>query len=588
MDRATFEELTEMALLYRKHVEFAVGHGVAVHAELSPQDPTRCIRLETRAVPFFEVEPQTSPDPGEPGFEGLVTLQLDMKELAAAMSPADLVGKLTALKTSYRTWIEKLEAKLDDPKEFLRDHTGAAKSIIAKCFRTLTRIEAGIVLLREDRNAFRAFKFANRAMFLQRVHSIYAENRRREKDVSLSEIAANPKNHSWYPFQLAFILLNLPSCTDLHHPDRSDEAQAIADLLWFPTGGGKTEAYLGLAAYVMGLRRLQGDIEGRSGECGLAVLMRYTLRLLTLQQFQRASALICACEITRRQDPQTWGAEPFRIGLWVGGRATPNWTSQSKAALDQAFDQNDDRAVKGASPAQLKNCPWCGSEIRLRRDIRVEGYPSGHARTFIYCGDESDKCDFSRGNSEEGLPVLVVDEEIYRLLPAMVVATVDKFAQLPWNGRTEMLFGQVDGRCPRHGFKSPEMEDDHSHNAAGRLPAVRSEAHGPLRPPDLIIQDELHLISGPLGSLVGLYETAIDELCSWEVGGKRVRPKVIASTATVRNALAQVHAVFLRHVEIFPPPGLSIEDDFFSVRRASTAEILLDDSTLAYAHLERD
>src|SRR5262249_50793811 len=159
------------------------------------------------------------------------------------------------------------------------------------------------------------------------------------------------------------------------------------------------------------------------------------------------------------------------------------------------------------------NCPWCGCEIRIERDIDVSKYPGGNARTLIYCGDPVGKCEFSRAKATgEGIPVVVVDEEIYRLLPSMIIATVDKFAQLPWNGRTEMLFGQVNGWCDRHGFRSPEVNDADSHPAKAPHPAVNGKPHAPVRPPDLIIQDELHLISGPLGSLVGLYETAIDEL----------------------------------------------------------------------------
>jgi hypothetical protein len=154
-------------------------------------------------------------------------------------------------------------------------------------------------------------------MWLQRIHTLYAEERRRGGTRTLADMD-QPANRSWRPFQLAFILLNLPALTDLHHPDRSSSPSALADLLWFPTGGGKTEAYFGLTAYTLGIRRLQGTIEGRSGQDGVAVLMRYTLRLLTLQQFQRASSLICACETIRRADSQTWGTTPFRLGLWVG------------------------------------------------------------------------------------------------------------------------------------------------------------------------------------------------------------------------------------------------------------------------------
>ena len=193
---------------------------------------------------------------------------------------------------------------------------------------------------------------------------------------------------------------------------------------------------------------------------------------------------------------------------------------------------------------------------------------SGRGRTLLYCGDPLGNCPFSRRLAPgEGLPVVVVDEEVYRLLPALLIATVDKFAQMPWNGQTQTLFGQVNGFCARHGFRSPEVKDPLSHPKRGPLPAVKSVTHLPVRPPDLIIQDELHLISGPLGSLVGLYETAVDELCAWTVAGRRVRPKVIASTATVRNALAQVNSLFLRKVEVFPPPGLSVDDNFFSIRR---------------------
>src|SRR5207245_5210007 len=134
--------------------------------------------------------------------------------------------------------------------------------------------------------------FANRAMWQQRIHSIFSR-KVRKKELKFEDGTAAvdvPVNRSWRLFQMAFMLLNLPSLTDLHHPDRSHETDSVADLLWFATGGGKTEAYLGLTAYTLAMRRRQGKIEGRDGEHGVAVLMRYTLRLLTLQQFQRAAA----------------------------------------------------------------------------------------------------------------------------------------------------------------------------------------------------------------------------------------------------------------------------------------------------------
>ncbi len=407
----------------------------------------------------------------------------------------------------------------------------------------------------------------NRAMWQQRIHTLYAEERRRESSQTL-EAMDTVENRSWRPFQLAFILLNLPALTDLHHPDRREDADAIADLLWFPTGGGKTEAYLGLTAYTLAIRRLQGTIEGRSGQDGVAVLMRYTLRLLTLQQFQRASSLICACEMIRRQDPARWGSTPFRLGLWVGQRSTPNTTEESQKASTSDHGTYSSNFGGIGSPRQLTSCPWCGLPIEGGKNIHVEGYHRGRGRTFIYCSDPYGQCPWSFAQSpDEGLPVLVVDEEIYRLLPALLISTVDKFAQLPWRGQTQMLFGQVDKYCSRHGFRSPDLEDKDAHKASGKYPAARSFPQAPLRPPDLIIQDELHLISGPLGTLVGLYETAVDYLSTWEVDGRKVRPKVIAATATIRQASQQIEALFLRKVSIFPPQGIDVEDNFFSRQR---------------------
>ena len=167
---------------------------------------------------------------------------------------------------------------------------------------------------------------------------------------------------------------------------------------------------------------------------------------------------------------------------------------------------------------------------------------------------------------------MVVDEEIYRRPPSLLIATVDKFAQMPWNGQTQMLFGKVTEVCDRHGFLSPEVDDGKSHPARNNLPSVKNRPHGSLRPPDLIIQDELHLISGPLGSMVGLYESAVDELCSWEVDSKKVRPKVVASTATIRRAPDQVQKLFVRKLEVFPPQGTSIRDSFFAIQRPTGAE----------------
>lgn len=569
MDALTREETETLEMLYRHRLEFAVGHGVSVHVTLPEPNADRAAMIETTFVPQAELEQQTPPTVDDNA--DLAGVNLDMKVLAD-LPHAELIVSLRKLVTAYGNWLLREQAKVTMPSERLEKHGAAAARALERCLRAKTRINEGIDLIDRNAVAEKAFRFANRAMALQRVHSIYSRKVRKGEVEAGSplDLWDVPKDRSWRLFQLAFILLNLPAITDLHHHDRSHETEAVADLLWFATGGGKTEAYLGLTAYTLAIRRLQGEVEGRAGDHGIGVLMRYTLRLLTLQQFQRATALICACEMIRRGDTGTWGSVPFRLGLWVGGKVTPNYLKQAAESLRQPRTGGIP-VGNGGTPHQLTSCPWCGREIRAHH-IKVYEAPGDVGRCVTYCGDPLGTCDFSEAKAcKEGLPVMVVDEDIYRRPPSLLIATVDKFAQMPWKGETQMLFGQVSGLCLRHGFRSPEIDDSGNHPARGELQRTQPAAHGPLRPPDLIIQDELHLISGPLGSMVALYETAVDELCSWTVGGKRVRPKVVASTATIRRAPDQVQKLFLRSLDVFPPQGTAITDSFFSVQRPAGA-----------------
>jgi hypothetical protein len=473
---------------------------------------------------------------------------------------------LSVLPAAYEGWIDSRENEVDDDPR-LDGHRTAATIAIERCREAARRLREGIAVLERDERAATAFRFANEAMCLQRIHSEYALRRRRGEDGLLEDFDV-PANRSWRPFQLAFVLIALPSVTDPSHADRSDPTRAIVDLLWFPTGGGKTEAYLGLAAYTMGLRRLQGSLGGLDAARGVSVLMRYTLRLLTIQQFQRATTLICAMDLIRRRSiakgDAAWGAEPFRIGLWVGARAAPNTTEEARRVIKNAH-KDTYSATGGGTPFQLPHCPWCGSKLELGRDVVFEETVD---RTISYCSDRLGRCPFSRKQSPgEGIPAVVVDQEIYRLLPALLIGTVDKFAQMPWNGAVQQLFGRVARFCPRHGFLHRDDDDTGKHQRRGIHPATTPQTVGRLRPPDLVVQDELHLISGPLGTMVGLYETAVDGLCEWDFEGTTVRPKVIASTATIRRARDQVHGLYCRRVDVFPPRGLSAADSFFAVQR---------------------
>jgi len=554
------EELAGLEMLYRSSIELAVGHGVAVEVTTAPDQPDRGVCLQTAAMPAEEVPLAEAPtsddfDPAAIREPFLAAHEaLDMHTLSEASEDA-LAQLLTPLAEAYEAWIETEAARLDDPVAALAGHETAARRHLENARAAASRIRRGIDELAEPDTA-ESFRFANHAMWQQRVHTVAVEERRRDPSLKLQDAVAQadiPRNRSWRPFQLAFVLLNLPALADPAHPERS-AGEGLVDLLFFPTGGGKTEAYLGLTAFAIAIRRLQGGLDGREGRDGVAVLMRYTLRLLTLQQFQRAAALLCACELRRRRlygagrtaEERRWGATPMRIGLWVGQGSTPNRTDDADEWVKQARQRSG--SARGSSPMQLARCPWCGSELHGGRDVEVD---TQRGRTLLTCSDTSGQCAFTPRNSpKEGLPVV-------------------KLARMPWEGRTAALFGQVSKRCERHGYLTPGEADGHAgqHPARSGLPPAAVVDCEPLRPPDLIIQDELHLISGPLGTLVGLYETAVDELASWTLAGQRVRPKVIASTATIRRAGDQVRRLFDRKLAVFPPPGLDARDSFFALQR---------------------
>jgi len=559
------DERMSLEMIYRKQVEFAVGHGVSVHAKTAEDDPEQAVEIRTVVLPQYEIPITETPGlaaKDRPALRKLIEEGfLDMKRLAE-LGRIELIAALKILTNDYEAWIKEQNERNDKD---VKGYNNVANIAMNRCREILERLKEGIEVLGSDDKALEAFRFANLVMASQRIHTDYSLRRRRGEELDIKSLDI-PSNRSWRPFQLAFLLLSIPPLADPTHKDRTQPIEAYADLLWFPTGGGKTEAYLGVAAFTMGIRRLQGRLGGLDAGRGLAVIMRYTLRLLTIQQFQRATTLICAMEVQRRENTEKWGPEPFTIGLWVGQRVTPNSTEESHEAI-QAF--RDGQRWRASTPAQLTICPWCGSEIAEGRDIEVKRFKQNIGKTIIYCGDKYGRCDFSRTKSKDmGLPVSVVDEELYRRPPTMMIATVDKFAMMSWRGQVCTLFGKATQECVRHGLLWPDADCNGNHQRNGSLPSTTVKPITPIRPPDLIIQDEFHLISGPLGTMVGLYETAVDELSTWKIDGKAIRPKIIASTATVRKAEEQVNNVFLRKVAVFPPHGLDVEDNFFSVQRS--------------------
>lgn len=576
-------ERARLDMAYRHRVEFARGHAVSVTTTPSPDDPTRTERIATTYLPAHEVRRTAPASPADtPHLAGLVT---DMRRLAEL--PADeLRAGLLPLADGYGDWLAEQAQRLDTD-ETLAAHPIAAEDALYEAGLVADAIREGVELLQDGSHAIEAFRFANRSMAEQRLRTDAIRARRDgdERDFyeTLDEyrgevdVGSGENPHTrWRPFQLAFVLLNLAALSDPTHESRSSHTAPV-DLLFFPTGGGKTEAYLGLVAATFALRRLRSDLGDVDASDGVAVLMRYTLRLLTAQQFERAAALVCATEDLRRTDPGKWGTVPFRLGMWVGGSLTPNRSKEAGDALDKL---RKGQRPYGGSPHQLTECPWCGEKLNPQatpRHILAADDPDASglnpsARTLTYCPDEG--CAFGKIDAMgEGIPVVTVDEDIYRLLPTFIIGTIDKFAQLPWNPNVRMLFGRVTDRCPEHGWRGPDpsywpekCSSPTGHVAVKTDPAADVLAGDAerLRPPDLIIQDEFHLITGPLGTLAGLYETAIDELSSWRLGDTDVRPKIVASTATIRRATQQTRAVFARATRIFPPQVLDVDNTFFA------------------------
>ncbi|QID37067.1 DNA helicase [Streptomyces albus] len=493
------DEVRLNRLLYRHAPSFATGHGCAADWEWQPpavgtdtarSAPVGVPAVWTEHVPTYAVLLTDSAPPG------IDTQHLSMSALADA-SPEHVVEALRSLTDGYGDWIAAREQEAATLRggpygdtEYLR----LAGEQLELCRRARRRMDAGIRLLQRDEQAMRAFRLANKVM---------AEQFGRGRWMAEGREGLPTPQGTWRPFQLGFLLLCLEGTIDARHEDRE-----IVDLLWFPTGGGKTEAYLGLIAFtVLHRRLLHGDDGG-----GVTVLMRYTLRLLTLQQFERAARLICALESLRSAVPEQLGQEPVSVGMWVGRAATPNTLAETKAALKRL---RSGEQLSEQNPRQLRNCPWCGTPLGI--DCYVVEPDESAMR--IVCPDRA--CLF-----RDGLPVHVVDTEIYRVRPTLVIATVDKFARIAWRDDVAALFNRDSG--------------------AREVP-----------PPQLVVQDELHLISGPLGTLTGLYEAAIDVAAG--------RPKVVASTATIRRAHQQGRSLFDRRVAQFPPTGLDARDSWFAV-----------------------
>jgi hypothetical protein len=523
-------------LLYRNAPVFAKGHGIACEWNAESYSEVDAVsEVFTEILPTFET-PSISAEIDINNEGKSEKLEIYMASLAEfeVGSPGDI--QITKMILAYTYWIENQESLIVNING--KQLKLQAKKHIEKCRETLKRIKTGYDLICSNVNIRYSFQLANQSMFEQQKHSP-----KRLRTVTFNsdghpEINTPYQNNLgakgiWRPFQIGFLLMCIEGCYDKSHPDHN-----LVDLIWFPTGGGKTEAYLGLAAFTLIYERLCQ----KEHSDGVQVLMRYTLRLLTAQQLQRAATLICCLDVIRQK--KNIPGKRFSIGLWVGGKNTPNKRKQALADLKK-LKSDASKSRNTDNPFLLDRCPYCAAQLGL---VTVKGYrktivgykadKTTQSVTF-YCTDR--ECVF-----HHQIPVFVIDEDIYDERPSMVIGTVDKFAMLAWKPNIRSLFG------------------------------IDREGERFCSPPQLIIQDELHLISGPLGSMVALYEPLIEKLCTEHVNGNIIKPKIVCATATTKGYQDQVANIYgRRNVAIFPPLALSAEDSFFAKYARDDNEQLL-------------
>ena len=468
------EEEQEIELQYRNRKVYAIGHGTGVDWKANEAGTIKSINTEP--IPTTEIPQITTTYAG-------CGQTLKLSYLAGTSdNKGDVVDKLTEFVQGYSSWIEEQEEKV---KQFQQNDKLVGTRITNRMREAEKRMRLGIELLKNDEESLLAFSLANQAILNQMIQHNGAENPK--------------KTYAWRPFQLAFLLTVIESATDENSVHRD-----LVDLIWFPTGGGKTEAYLGLIAYTIVLRRLKyPDTYG-----GTAALMRYTLRLLAKDQFLRAARMICALELIRSQRDDL-GVTPISIGMWVGGGASPNNYDEALKILDKAKNAGSEPSLV------IDECPWCGELF----SISSESYHSSRDSFYFVCKNKL--CEFKG----KPLPCNVVDDHLYDNPPSLIVSTIDKFARMPWEKRVGNFFGKPNNR-----------------------------------PPELIIQDELHLISGALGSINGLYEAAIDSIIKL----RGFYPKYIASTATIRTADTQIKRLYGREAAVFPPPGITCDNSYYA------------------------
>jgi hypothetical protein len=584
------EEDSFNKLIYRKYIDYGEGYNTSINWGETKENLTFISTdfLPTQETPTIDFKPSKIisneiiariKDDRVLSFRYLSTL--------SDTTDSEIIAGLNLFIDAYgnegdNSWIIDKQKELDE-EDLDAKSKGLLNKQLEACRNDFKRLKRNITLLEKNTGALAAFRTMNTAMFMQLHHSI-----KTDKGKNLFVPEANDEkyyknvpdsDYKWRSFQLAFIILNVDAFV---RPDNEDktvedvfgsgwpERNEIADLVWFPTGGGKTEAYLGIIAFMIALRRFTKGEQGN----GTTVLMRYTLRMLTLQQFQRATMLIFALDVIRKDKfslPEAYslGQERITIGLFVGGGSLPNgWetTSFSKGMKEELNDISEQISNIGIDKKKIStvlpftSCPWCGGELFIDKDLknispnhtREDGSYGRDNQLNIACNSKGCTFHSKRSSPTKSLPFRLFDDDIYKHPPTLLFGTVDKFAALANNVSTESGLRNKDSR-----------------RLVGKGYGGRN-----VLPPELIIQDELHLLLGPLGSSVGLFEKSIDYLCTYlDENGDKIKPKIITSTATTRNTDKQIFALFNRRSEIFPKQGITCDDSFFAFYKRNEDDI---------------
>jgi hypothetical protein len=583
------EEDSFNKLIYREYIDYGEGYNTSVNwgktednlnfisSDFLPTQETPTVDFKPSKIVDNEIKDRIADDE---------ILSMRYLSTLSEASDEEIIKGINLFIDAYGkedddvSWIKDKQEELN-----IENLDGNSKDLLNKqleaCRNDYKRLKRNITLLQRDSEALAAFRTMNTAMFMQLHHSINTDKGKElfVPDNNNEEYYKNIPNsdYKWRSFQLAFILLNIDAFVK---PDDRDntvedvfgsgwpERNEIADLVWFPTGGGKTEAYLGIIAFTISLRRFT------KGEraYGTTVVMRYTLRMLTLQQFQRATMLIFALDVIRKDNFElphnlSLGKERITIGLFVGGDSLPNfWNQGDKSMINEIKKISESIKNKQSISTNLPftNCPWCGGDLFVTEHLNNIS-PNHTTENNSYGIDDqlniacnTEKCTFhgEYADDDDSLPFRLFDEDIYKYPPTLLFGTVDKFAAFANNVST------VSG-----------ARNKDSQRLVGKGYDGRNQERNVL-PPELIIQDELHLLLGPLGSSVGLFEKSIDFLCTYtDENGNKIKPKIVTSTATTRNTDKQIFALFNRRSEIFPKQGITCDDSFFAFYKRKKDDI---------------